>query len=301
MAQGDGDDDGDGSESRYRREDGDPVRLRVASNGTSWILNMGMELREAGISGGDYVEVDFLWDEDGPMLLLGKIPSDEADDSQRARKVSDRGSTLSVKPPKEFLEDDPEFGLGLDIDTYDNDNPVLLDSMVTAGSVGLVPLGFADELEELSESETETETAAEAATEAETEADVDGADAEDQADTSGPGHPVGVDAVTTAAQLTGIDEDELHGALETLQDTVTVDDVEAADDFEPLDAGDRVVIVVEREAWERLEETLGLDHALAEAARMAHTQQAEDLAVDYGGDEFRRFSRQYSAVVFDAS
>lgn len=140
------DNDVDDSMSWYRREEGNPVRLRVASNDTSWILNMGMELREAGIKGGDYVEVDFIWDEDGPMLLLGQIPEEEAKDSQRARKVTDRGSSLAVKPPKEFLEDDPEFGLGLDIDDYDNDNPLLLESMVMEASMGLVPLDFADEI-----------------------------------------------------------------------------------------------------------------------------------------------------------
>jgi len=140
--------DVDGSTSQYIREKGDPVRLRVASNETSWILNMGMEFRDAGIDAGDNVEVDFIWDEDGPMLLLGQIPDEEAEDSARARKVSDRGSTLSVKPPKDFLEDDPEFGLGLDIGDYDNDNPLLLESMVMEGSVGLVPVGYAGELHE---------------------------------------------------------------------------------------------------------------------------------------------------------
>lgn len=112
------DDEADDSTSRYRREEGDPVRLRVASNDTSWILNMGMELCEAGIEGGDYVEVDFLWDEDGPMLLLGQIPDEAGEDSPRARKFTNHGTTLSVKPPKDYLEDDPEFGL--DIDDYDN-------------------------------------------------------------------------------------------------------------------------------------------------------------------------------------
>lgn len=101
-----------------------------------------------GIDAGDYVEVDFIWDEDGPMLLLGKIPSSEADDSPRARKVTDRGSTLSVKPLKDYIEDDPEFGLGLDIDDYDNINLFLLEPMVMEGSVSLIPFSFADELRE---------------------------------------------------------------------------------------------------------------------------------------------------------
>lgn len=276
------DPDSDDSSSHDGHEDIDLISLRVASNGTSWNLNMGVQFRDAGIEAGDHVEFDFVWDEDGAMLRLGKIPSSEADDSPRARKVTDRGDTLSVKPPKDYLEDDPTFGLGLDIDHYDNDNPLLLEALVAEESIALFPVGFADDLEQ--------------------EGEEDAPDSSEQAsgdvDDERRGHPVAPEAVATAAQLTGVDEADVDAALEAIADVVSVEDVERVEEFELLEADDRVVAVVDREAWARIAEEVGLEDAVAEAARMAHTQQGEDLAVEHGGSEFRRFSRRYSAVVF---
>lgn len=296
MGDGDSDSDGEhddeGASSRYHREQGDPVRLRVASNGTSWIFNMGAELRAAGIEGGDTVTVDFIWDDgdEDPMLIFGKLPDragdGEFEDAARTRTVSDHQSTLSVKPPKEFLESDPDLGLGLDIDAYDNSNPLLFEPLVMEDAVGLVPI---DHYEAVTAAQREAE-----GDEAE-EGDDAEADAPRQTD---PEHPVSESAVATAAQVTGVTAAALQSALAMVAEAVGPDDVEPVEEFAPLEADGHTVLVVDDEQWRRIAEQAGLDDTVGEAARLAHTQYAEDLAVAHGGSEFRRFSRRYDAVVF---
>lgn len=266
MAQGTSDDSGDPDERTHR----ELVRLRTASEG-SWVLNMKRYFDAAGFEAGDSVEFDLVWDDDQPMLMLGKLPADDVDAARDPRTVTDRGASLSINPPKPLLEDDTEYGhgLGLEYDAYDNDNPLCFDPMVDEGVIALLPVGF--------------------------EADLRSHDEE-------PDLLVSDAAVAAAVQATGLNTPTVRDALLAVEDAVDEAFVRESlsgvvDDYELLDVGDRVVVVVGDRAWSDVQSAAGLSADVLEAVRVAHTRTAEDLVVEVGASEYRRFSREYSALV----
>lgn len=287
MAQGDPHDETD-SENAPPDPD-DLVHLRIASNGTSWVFNMKSAFEAAGIKAGAHVEPDLLWERGEPLLLFGELPEDDVEDARYARKVSDRGASWSVKPPRELIEKDPEFGLGISMDDYSNDDPLCFDVMTEDGVVGLLPVGYKSDLEE-ARSEDAT-GAAESTTPEESAAAPD----------EEVSLPVSEDAVAAAAQATGVTTATLRDALAAIATNVDADDIDTAADYEPLDVDDRRVFVVPGRVWDDVQDDLGLEDAVAEAAKLAHTRTAEDLVVEAGAHEYRRFGREYDALVVETS
>jgi len=286
MAQGDTDTNGE----QPAIDPANLIRLKVASNETSWVLNMTEPLRDANIEAGDHVDVDLLWEDDSPMLVFGKVPADVADaddDAARTRTVTDRGKNLSVKPPTELLEADSEYGAGLGLDRgeYDNDDPLCFDALVEDSLVALAPVGYESTL-------TASESVAD--------------DSDANKPTSGTlqtgggessHQPLSEEAVSAAAQAAGVSAGVLRDALATVATTVDVDELATAPDYDPLDVDDYRVVVVPDRVWSDLQARLDLEADVLEAVRLAHTRMAETLVVDAGASEYRRFSKEYDALV----
>ncbi|MCF2165429.1 hypothetical protein [Halobacterium salinarum] len=283
MAQG----DTDPHDAEPAIDPADLIRLKVASNETSWVLNMTQPLRAAGIQGGDHVDVDLLWEDDGPMLVFGRIPADvaETDDAGgHVRTVTDRGTNLSVKPPCELIEANSEYGagLGLDRSDYDNDDPLCFDVLVDDGLVALAPMGHKSTLNASSEPEADGST---------------GSEPSSKTDATSHGHPLTEDAVSAAAQATGVPVTALRDALGTVAADADVDEIETAADYDALDVDDRRVLVVPDRVWSDIQTRAGFDEDVFDAARLAHTRMAETLVFDASETEYRRFSQDYDALV----
>jgi hypothetical protein len=273
----------------------DLIRLKVASNETSWVLNMTQPLRDANIQGGDSVDVDLLWEDDSPMLVFGKVPAEAADaddDAARTRTVTDRGKNLSVKPPRELLEADSEYGAGLGLDRgeYDNNDPLCFDALVEDGLVALAPVGYESTLTASQEGETPASEPSADSTEDDSPSETSGEDAASR-------HPLSEEAVSAAAQATGVSTTALRDALATVATTVDVDELATAPDYDRLDVDDHRVVVVPDRVWSDLQARLDLEDDVLDAARLAHTRMAETLVVDAGASEYRRFSQEYDALV----
>ncbi|WP_353635516.1 hypothetical protein ABSL23_15840 (plasmid) [Halobacterium sp. NMX12-1] len=273
----------------------DLIRLKVASNETSWVLNMTDPLRDANIEAGDHVDVDLLWEDDSPMLVFGKVPADVADsddDAARTRTVTDRGKNLSVKPPRELLEADSEYGAGLGLDRgeYDNNDPLCFDALVEDGLVALAPVGYESTLTASQEGETPASEPSADSTEDDSPSETSGEDAASR-------HPLSEEAVSAAAQATGVSTTALRDALATVATTVDVDELATAPDYDRLDVDDHRVVVVPDRVWSDLQARLDLEDDVLDAARLAHTRMAETLVVDAGAREYRRFSQEYDALV----
>ena len=130
------------------REPGELVRLSHTRN--EWIIHMKPELEQAGFEGGETVDIDLLWDDDEPMLVIGEVDPEEPEPPgmDRRRTIMDRGTSLGVKLPKSSIEGEPETGAGLGInpDTYaKQERPLYFEPLIEPdGVVGLIPVAYED-------------------------------------------------------------------------------------------------------------------------------------------------------------
>ena len=206
--------------------------------------------------------------------------------------MSDRGKNLSVKPPRELLEADSEYGAGLGLDRgeYDNDDPLCFDALVEDGLVALAPVGYESTLTASREGETPASASPADGTEDDSPSETSGEDAASS-------YPLSEEAVSAAAQATGVSMTALRDALATVSASVDVDELATAPDYDLLDVDDRRVLVVPDRVWSDLQARLDLEADVLEAARLAHTRMAETLVVDAEASEYRRFSKEYDALV----
>lgn len=88
------------------------------------------------------------WDvderEDEPMLVVTKIPDEQVADAPYPRQLREDDGGLVAPVPDPLVEADPPEGLGLEIDSYDSDRPLLFDAIRAGETVGFVPVRFGD-------------------------------------------------------------------------------------------------------------------------------------------------------------
>lgn len=266
------------TDSSYHREKEGPIPLKKNSSG--WYINFLREARAAGIEGGDYVTVELEDAQQDPLVLIGLLPEppENPQSNPLVRKVSDRGSTLSVKIPRKHLE---EHGLDIDPDNYDTENRLLFDYLVDDGVVGLFPLGFEDGTEFVPTAVRDDEDPAVDAT-----PDPEQSEQTTLANVEESGTPVSEQAITTAAQTTGVNREKIVGALERIDESVARDDLELVENVDPLETDDATVYLVTDESWAGLVDDLGLSEDVAVAVEQAETIAAEELSRDAGASEF---------------
>ena len=278
----------------YHRGEGDPVRLRRDQSG--WRINFGIEARTAGIEAGDYVVVDLEDPGTDPLLLLGLLPEAPENPKQDpfTRKVMDRGDTLAVKIPPRYID---ERGLDLDADTYDNDNPLLLEPLVDDGLVGLEPTEYYDGTEFVP-SANRDDSGVEVTPDAEVSEHV--SLSENAPNTPESVGAIPADAITAAAQLTGVETEAVERALTLVSDGLDADALAdySAPEHDPVETPEGTVTVVTPDVWGNLDATQGLGPNVQQAVRQAHARAAERLLDVYAPDSAARgFAGEYDAVV----
>lgn len=220
---------------------------------------------EAGIEDGSRLSINLDLDEEPPMVVIGPAPDDEEMAVGDVRTLSQK-----LPLPKDVLED-----LGLDLDTYDGENPFLFGPIALEEMIILEPLGYASEvLDEDAEDE-----------------DVDEQDALSV---------LSADDIVATSNATGVPERGLRNALEDVTPSVADEDLSElqSDDYNPVEGEDATVVFVEREEWTtRVADQLGCDREddLVEAVRLAHNRAGRHLVS--GDREYRRFEDVADAVV----
>ncbi|WP_049915369.1 hypothetical protein [Natrialba taiwanensis] len=238
-----------------------------------------------------------------PMLVFAPLPLDEIDDAAFPRRVIETDAGTYAPVPDDLLRVDPDSGLGIDLTTYDDDNPLLFEAVATDETIGLLPARFADgtpfDAEPLPETPSESDPVAEETLAHEFETEVD---ADTEATTRATPRPETVDApidaeiIATVVDETETAESELADALETIHqhDLLRIEDIVPG--REPLSVDGRVIFPVPADAWTiEVGAELDADEGVLEAARTAHERQANRLleradATDYrdelADDEF---------------
>jgi len=276
------------------RDREDIVALMLRDDG-SWLFHMTAPLRAAGIGPGDQTLSDIVADDGNPLLVISAVEADGDNDEgdegdEMTRAVTGDPQSMQVRVRPAVIESAPRAGgLGVDPDAYDNDNPLLFQTVPDPeGSLlGLEPLGY------------ESDIAAQAERDEQTGA---GTDATSEGDVEEGSHAVDERAVAAAAEVTGVDRSRVEGALLAVAQTLADADVRGevvtpAPGYDPLTVGERSVEIVTDETWPALQTRIGFEDDVREAVRIAHTQTAEDLVVDHGDASYRRFSRERSAIV----
>ncbi|MFC4553614.1 MULTISPECIES: hypothetical protein [Halorussus] len=277
-----------GSGSKYHREEGDPIRLMKESSG--WRIGFGMEARAAGIEAGDYLYSDLEDAETDPLLILNRAddPGENPDSNPELRRVMDTGTSLSVKIPRRHLD---EFGLGLNLDDYDNENPLLFEPLVDDGLVGLVPLGYVDGREFVPRAFRDQDSGETTPEESESEQATLGGSVESTAT------PISEQAITAAAQTVGVNRDRLVDVLETINESVSEDDLNLIDEASPVQLDDVTVYFVTPETWPDAADDLALDEDLLEAAKLAYVRASEEIILKTGVEESQQWVQKYDVLL----
>lgn len=233
-----------------------------------------------------------------PMLVFGPITEAEVSDAAYPRRVYETDGSAFVPVPDELLASAPG-GLGLDLESYDDANPLLFEAVAMDETAGLVPARFGDgtpySREPLPDTPEESDPVAE---ETIAHADTD-ADATPRPETVDA--PIDPDLVERAVAETDVTPAALVGALEELSRRDLVGEENTAPGYPPLTVDDRAVCIVADDAWEtELAPELGVDDpAVLEAAAGVHERQARRLIDEADAEDYEGFDEDRAAVVTD--
>lgn len=257
-------------------------------------------------------EGTFTWRlrEEGDVPRLAFAPIDDPDEAEarHTKKVSTRDDALTIEVPKPLLVD----GLGLDIEKYDDDNPLLFKPNEIAdavevgiiphnepsGPVGvaieLVPMRFADGTpyrdEPVSEPSMDSDPVAQ------------GEIAHNRGDEATPrsetiSAPIDAAFVDEVLETTAVPRTEVVQALESISRYDLVSEADDDTEYEPLAVDDRVVIGLDDDTWtEKVAQELDSNDATIKAIREIHTRQANDL-LQRSGDDQRKFEDHIPVVI----
>ncbi|QSW98740.1 hypothetical protein [Haloterrigena alkaliphila] len=251
---------------------------------------------------GDHVDWAVDEHEGEPMLVLSGIPDAQTGDAPYPRQLREEDGEIVAPVPDPLVRAAPPEGLGLDLESYDADRPLLFDAMTAAETIGVVPVRFDDGQPFRPEPSPETPDDSDPVAE-ETiahERDADPAPRPEQMDA--PIDSIVFDEVMADAP-TDVPAADVIGLLEAIE---THDVVGAGDHVAgkpPLTVDDRAVVLLADDAWtERIEPELeatgvDVDGDALEAAREAHERQALRLLDAAETTEYGNLETEYTPVV----
>lgn len=255
-------------------------------------------------------EIDWQPTEGGdvPRLLVGRIDPEDRETTTEPPTPTSEGDELVIEVPSALVG---RSGLELDSETYDADNPLLLepssadDPVVTdsldRGSAAVMdeallftPTRFSDGTpyrdEPVSEVETESDPIA--------EAEVEDRDAKAAPQPAAVSTPIDPEIIEGVAQGSDVAYEDLVSTLETIARRDLFDPEDAMSEHGPFTADNRIIGIVDPETWvTEIAAALDIDADGVEAARRAHNRQAETLLRDVGPDDYHHAEESYDAIV----
>lgn len=240
-----------------------------------------------------------------PRLYFGSVSDEDQEEAIHTRAPSTEGEAIAIEVPRSLLTD----GLGLDLEAYDDENPLLFEPVVLEEPVaarteadapaplldpvvGLVPVRFGDGTPYRDEVLPETDRESDPVVEAHLDREADSIPRPETA--SAPIDPEVIDRVVETADVSRSD---LVETLEAIQRADVVDESDAANEYAPLTAEDRVAVVVDPDTWGEVAAAVEGDPDALDAARRAHEQQAEELVRRADASEYHGFAAEHDAVV----
>lgn len=269
------------------------VALRKDAHGTDDGFGVAVteSIEEAGIDPDATVEWTMYLAGDVPRLVFGPVAEDADEEAINPRELLGADGEVIAPVPVGLLGGG-DRGLGLDLDAYDDANPLLFEPTPTddatpienpgghspapllASAVELEPVRFDDGTPYRRDPQTEeldSDPVAEGAL-----ARADDADPEPKSDAISA--PIAASIVDDIAETTDASREDLVGALETIARRDLVDTDDAVTDTDAVTTEDRVVTLGEEDRWTtEIAPELDVEEEVLGAARLAHEQQADGL------------------------
>ncbi|MDF9746523.1 hypothetical protein [Natrinema salsiterrestre] len=260
----------------------------------------------AGASSGDHIDWDVDDYGDEPMLVFAGIEEAAAGDAPYPRRLREEDGEIVAPVPDPLVRADPPAGLGLDLEEYDADDPLLFDAITAGETIGLVPVRFDDgrsyRAEPLPGVADDSDPVAEGIVEHEGRGDPT-----PRPETTSA--PIDADVLESALDETERDvaETDVVGLLEAIERLDLVGTGDHVAGVPPLSADHRAVCLLEADVWtDRLGPELeandvDVDPDALAVARAVHERQASVLIDAAGTTEYRGLEDEYALIVTDAS
>lgn len=250
-------------------------------------------------SADDHIDWDIDERDDLPMLVVSRIDEAATADAPYPRQLREEGSLVVAPVPDPLIQAEPPDGLGLEIDDYDPDRPLLLDVIGTEETIGFVPVRFSDGTvygaEPLPDVETDSDPIAEETIDHES-----GGDPSPRPETvSAPIDPDLLEAVLADSDS----ESDVIGLLEAIErhDIVGPDDTVAG--YPPLSVENRALCILEEGSWtdeiapELKAADVDVNMDSLGIVRTIHERQAERLVEAADESEYQEAIPEYDVVV----
>lgn len=269
------------------------IALRKDAHGTDdgFAVAVTEPVEEAGIPAGVTIEWTMYLAADIPRLVFGEIAEGSDEEAVNPRELLDADGRMIAPVPTALLGGG-DRGLGLDLDAYDDANPLLFEPTAIddptpienpAGrqpapllepAIELEPVRFDDGTpyrRDPQDEAVDSDPVAEGVLERSDDADPD-------PKSDAISAPIAAPIVDDVAETTGVSRDDLTGVLETIARRDVIDTDDAMTDADAFTVEDRVVALVEEGAWtEEIAPVLDADEDALTAARLAHERQTERL------------------------
>ncbi|WP_222919263.1 hypothetical protein [Natrinema sp. SYSU A 869] len=258
-----------------------------------------------GATSGEHIDWDVDEYEDQPMLVYSGIDEAATADAPYPRQLREENGEIVAPVPDPLVRAEPPEGLGLDLETYDADDPLLFDAITTGETIGLVPVrfddggafradplpGVADDSDPVAEGVIEHEGRGDPTPRPET--------------MSAPIDPDVLES-TLAETEHDVSETDVIGILEAIERLGLAGMGDHVAGVPPLSADNRAVCLLEDGVWtDRIgpdleAEDVDVGPDVLAVARTVHERQARALIDAAGTTDYQGLEDEYALLVTDA-
>lgn len=276
-----------------------------SSSGSSYVLrrNLRRALRAADMDGVD--RVDVLFDDEDPetpALVIVPIDTDDEAFARNPRQIRYVRESAEIRVPQSLLAggdhpgDVPE-DLGLDLDSYGNNDKLLFEPVIGDGLLMLLPVRWESgdpyipptlDPEDVNPPTRSSGSVSDSDADADTETD-----------------PIPQRTIAETAQSTGVDRDALERVMEDVDRAVDELTWQPPVQHQPLDLDNRVVHIVPPEVWVEIRDHVqdaaaddpGSLEQLLDAAELVHVATAREAIETSDRSDLRHFEAEFSSVI----
>ncbi|WP_408958759.1 hypothetical protein [Natrinema sp. 74] len=255
------------------------------------------------VTRGGHVDWDIDQHEEQPMLVCSGIEDAATADAPYPRELREENGETVAPIPDTLVRAEPPQGLGIALEGYDANRPLLFDAITSGETIGLIPIRFDDgeayRAESLPDVGSDSDPVAEEVIEHEGRGDP-------------TPRPETMDAPIDPAVLETVlaerdaDETNVIGLLEAVERSDLIGTGEHVAGVPPLSVDSRAVCMLPEDVWtERLgpeleAEGVETDSEALAAVQAVHELQARALIDIAATTEYEGLEDEYTLVVTDA-
>ncbi len=256
-----------------------------------------------GVTPGDHIDWDIDQHEDQPMLVCSEIEDAATADAPYPRELREEDGEIVAPVPDTLVRAEPPQGLGIALEVYDANRPLLFDAIASGETIGLLPVRYDDgeayRAEPLPDVGDDSDPVAEAVLEHEGRGDPTPRPETMDA-------PIDPAVLESALAERDADATDVIGLLEAVERFDLVGTGDHVAGVPPLSVDSRAVCLLPEDVWteqfgpELEAEGVDVDSESLAAARAVHELQGRVLIDLAATTEYEGLEDEYALVVTDA-